>query len=163
VGIVVRCRINLSKMPKFKKRKNLFDHINAITSQQNPNYWDEISDEDKKSWSNYMVNRFLSMKPDWIEFVNEVQRYPLQPKELYKVYIDILPKKKQWLKYIKGDKKMKYPKWVYEIVAKHLQCSMREAGDAVEMYDISHGGQSELTDILMKYGKTEQETRKIGL
>jgi len=58
---------------------------------------------------------------------------------------------------------MKYPKWVYEIVAKHLQCSMREAGDAVEMYDISHGGQSELTDILMKYGKTEQETRKIGL
>jgi hypothetical protein len=145
------------------KRKNLFDHINAITSQQHPNYWDEISDEDKKSWSNYMVNRFLSMKPDWIEFVNEVQKYSLQPKELYKVYIDILPKKKQWLKYIKGDKKMKYPKWVYEIVAKHLQISMREAGDAVEMYELSHGGQAELTDILIKYGKTEQEIRKIGL
>ncbi len=145
------------------KRKNLFDHINAITSQQHPDYWDEISDEDKKSWSNYMVNRFLSMKPDWIEFVNEVQKYPLQPKELYKVYIDILPKKKQWLKYIKGDKKMKYPKWVYDIVAKHLQISMREAGDAVEMYELSHGGQAELTDILIKYGKTEQEIRKIGL
>ena len=145
------------------KRKNLFDHISAITSQQHPNYWDEISDEDKKSWSNYMVNRFLSMKPDWIEFVNEVQKYSLQPKELYKVYIDILPKKKQWLKYIKGDKKMKYPKWVYEIVAKHLQISMREAGDAVEMYELSHGGQAELTDILIKYGKTEQEIRKIGL
>jgi|TARA_B110001454_G_scaffold83717_1_gene80506 hypothetical protein len=145
------------------KRKNLFDHINAITSQQHPDYWDEISDEDKKSWSNYMVNRFLSMKPDWIEFVNEVQKYPLQPKELYKVYIDILPKKKQWLKYIKGDKKMKYPNWVYDIVAKHLQISMREAGDAVEMYELSHGGQAELTDILIKYGKTEQEIRKIGL
>jgi hypothetical protein len=145
------------------KRKNLFDHINAITSQQHPNYWDEISDDDKKSWSNYMVNRFLSMKPDWIEFVNEVQKYPLQPKELYKVYIDILPKKKQWLKYIKGDKKMKYPNWVYDIVAKHLQISMREAGDAVEMYELSHGGQAELTDILIKYGKTEQEIRKIGL
>ena len=145
------------------KKKSLFDHIQAVTSQQHPDYWDEISDDDKKSWSNYMVNRFLSMKPEWITFVNDVQKYPLKPKELYKVYADILPKKRQWLKYIKGDKKMKYPNWVYEIVAKHLQCSIRESNDAVEMYEISAGGQAELKDILMKYGKTEQECRKLGL
>ena len=145
------------------KRKSLFDHIKHITDVQSPNYWDDISDEDKKSWSNYMVNRFLSMKMDWIEFVNEVQKYPLKPKELYKVYTDILPKKKQWLKYIKGDKSMKYPKWVYEIVAKYLEISLREAAAAVEVYEMSHGGQAELIDILIKYGRTEQEIRKIGL
>ena len=143
--------------------KSLFDHIKQITDVQNPNYWSDISDEDKKSWSNYMVNRFLSMKMDWIDIVNEVQKYDLEPEIVYKLYTNIFPKGKQWLKYIKGDKKMKYPKWVYEIVSKHLQSSMREASDAVEMYDISHGGQSELIDILMKYGKTEQECRKIGL
>ena len=145
------------------KRKSLFDHIKHITDVQSPNYWDDISDEDKKSWSNYMVNRFLSMKRDWVELVNEVQKYQLKPKELYKVYTDILPKKRQWLKYIKGDKKMKYPEWVYEIVAKHLQISIREASDAVDMYELSHGGQSELTDILIKYGRTVEEIRKIGL
>ena len=145
------------------KKKSLFDHIKQITDVQNPNYWDDISDDDKKSWSNYMVNRFLSMKMDWVELVNEIQRYPLQPKELYKVYTDILPKKRQWLKYVKGDKKMKYPKWVYEIVAKHLQCSIREANEAVDMYEMSYGGQAELVDILIKYGKTEDECRKIGL
>ena len=145
------------------KKKSLFDHIKQITDVQNPNYWDEISDDDKKSWSNYMVNRFLSMKMDWVGFVNEVQRYPLEPKQLYKVYTDILPKKRQWLKYVKGDKKMKYPNWVYEIVSKHLQCSLREANDAVEMYELSAGGQAELVDILIKYGKTEDECRKIGL
>ena len=145
------------------KRKSLFDHVNQVTSVQNPNYWEDISDEDKKTWSNYMINRFLSMKSDWIELVNEVQRYPLQPKELYKVYTSILPKKKQWLRYIKGDKKMKYPKWVYEMVAKYLQVSMREASDAVDMYELSHGGQAELTDILVKYGRTVEEIRKIGL
>ena len=145
------------------KRKSLFDHIKHITDVQSPNYWDDISDEDKKSWSNYMVNRFLSMKMEWVEFVNEVQKYQLKPKELYKVYTDILPKKKQWLKYIKGDKSMKYPKWVYEIVAKHLEISLREAAGAVETYEISHGGQAELIDILIKYGRTEQEIRKIGL
>ena len=145
------------------KKKSLFDHIKQITDVQNPNYWNDISDDDKKSWSNYMVNRFLSMKMDWVEIVNEIQRYPLQPKELYKVYTDILPKKRQWLKYVKGDKKMKYPKWVYEIVSKHLQCSLREAKEAVETYEMSYGGQAELVDILVKYGKTEDECRKIGL
>ena len=145
------------------KKKSLFDHVNQVTSVQNPNYWDEISDEDKKSWSNYMINRFLSMKSDWIDLVNEVQKYPLERKNLYKVYTSVLPKKKQWLRYVKGDKKMKYPKWVYEIVVKHLQCSMREANDAVEMYDISHGGQAELGDILLRYGVEEKEVRKLGL
>ena len=145
------------------KKKSLFDHVNQVTSVQNPNYWDEISDEDKKSWSNYMINRFLSMKSEWTDLVNEIQKYPLEPKELYKVYTSILPKKKQWLRYIKGDKKMKYPIWVYEIVSKHLQCSMREANDAVEMYRISAGGQSELADIMFKYGVEDKEVRKLGL
>ena len=145
------------------KKKSLFDHVNQVTAVQNPNYWEDISDEDKKTWSNYMVNRFLSMKSDWIDLVNEVQKYPLEPKELYKVYTNILPKKKQWLRYIKGDKKMDYPKWVYEIVAKDMQVSMREAVSAVETYTMSTGGQSELADILLKYGTEDKEIRKLGL
>ena len=145
------------------KKKSLFDHISQITAVQNPNYWEDISDEDKKSWSNYMVNRFLSMKPDWIDLVNEIQKYPLEPKQLYKFYTSILPKRKEWLRYIKGDKKMKYPKWLYEIVVKELQCSMKEASDAVDMYEISAGGQSELADILLKYGIEDKEVRKLGL
>ena len=145
------------------RSKSLFDHIKEITSVQKQNYWDTLSDGDKKTWSNYMVHRFLSMKMDWIEIVNEIQKYQLEPKELYKFYTDILPKKRQWLKYIKGDKKMKYPNWVYEILAKDLQCSLKEAAEAVETYEMSYGGQAELTDMLMKYGKTEDECRKIGL
>ena len=145
------------------KKKSLFDHIGQITAVQNPNYWEDISEEDKKTWSNYMVNRFLSMKPDWIDLINEIQKYPLEPKLLYKFYTSILPKRKEWLRYIKGDKKMKYPKWLYEIVVKELQCSMREASDAVDMYEISAGGQSELADMLFKYGIEEKEVRKLGL
>ena len=68
------------------------DHINQITKVQNPKYWVQISEEDKKTWSNYMVNRFLSMKSEWIELVNELQKYNLEPKELYKLYTNVLPK-----------------------------------------------------------------------
>ena len=46
------------------------------------------------------------MKMDWIEIVNETQKYQLEPKELYKFYIDILTNKRQWLKYITGEKTM---------------------------------------------------------
>ena len=145
------------------KPKTLFDHIKQITDVQNPNYWSDISEEDKKSWSNYMANRFLSMKMDWIDIVNEVQKYNLEPKMVYKLYTNIFPKGRHWLKYIKGDKKMKYPKWVYEIVAKDMQVSMREAVSAVETYTMSTGGQSELADILLKYGTEDKEIRKLGL
>ena len=58
---------------------------------------------------------------------------------------------------------MKYPKWVYEIVAKDLQCSIRESSDAIDMYEISAGGQAELADILFKYGVEEKEVRKLGI
>ena len=39
----------------------------------------------------------------------------------------------------------------------------KEAKEAVETYEMSYGGQAELVDILIKYGKTEDECRKIGL
>ena len=101
------------------KKKSLFDHIKEITSVQNPNYWDEISEEDKKTWSNYMTHRFLSMKTDWIEVVNEFQKYNLKPKELYKLYINVLPKGRHWLKYIKGKDNMSYPSCLINVVVNH--------------------------------------------
>ena len=82
------------------KRKSLFHHIQQITAVQNPKYWESLSEEDKKTFSNYMIHRFLSMKMDWVDVVNELQKYNLNPKELYKLYIEILPRGKQWLKYV---------------------------------------------------------------
>ena len=41
------------------KTKSLFDHITHITQRQTKNYFEDINDADRKTWSNYMVNRFL--------------------------------------------------------------------------------------------------------
>ena len=136
-------------------------YLMAITA----NYqigWDDSSVFEHRQ---YPCLHHSMTKESWeqLDLVNEIQKYPLEPKELYKVYTSILPKKKQWLRYIKGDKKMDYPKWVYEIVAKDMQVSMREAVSAVETYTMSTGGQSELADILLKYGIENKEVRKLGL
>ena len=57
------------------KAKGLFDHINHVREKQDPDYFDKLSDADKKSWSNFMVCRFLSMQPELIDAVNQVQKY----------------------------------------------------------------------------------------
>jgi hypothetical protein len=57
------------------KVKGLFDHINHLREGRNPKYFDTLSEADQKSWSNYMVCRFLSMDPRCIDMVNEIQKY----------------------------------------------------------------------------------------
>ena len=145
------------------KKKSLFDHIKQITSVQSADYWNTLSEEDKKSWSNYMVHRFLSMKMDWVELVNELQRYNLKPKELYKIYTNILPKGKQWLKYIKGEKKMQYADWLVNVVANEMKVSKKEAYEAVDMYMLSEGGILELREICVKWGVEPKKLEKAGL
>jgi len=145
------------------KRKSLFDHINQITATQNPNYWDEISDEDKKSWSNYMVNRFLSMNSDWMELVNELQKYNLQPKELYKLYTNILPKGKRWLRYMKGKNDMDYPEWLINIVRNNDESSRKEAIQAIDMLMLTEGGMMELGELGRKWGIEERKIKAAGL
>ena len=144
------------------KKKSLFDHINQITAVQNPNYWEEISEEDKKSFSNYMVNRFLSMKPEWIELVNELQKYNLKPKELYKLY-NVLPKGKQWLKYTKGKTDMKYPEWLINIMRNSDESSRKEAIDAIDMLMLTEGGMMELGETARKWGIEERKIHAAGL
>ena len=145
------------------KKKSLFDHIKQITAVQSPNYWEEISDEDKKSWSNYMTHRFLSMKVEWVELVNELQKYNLKPKELYKLYTTILPRGNQWLKYTKGRNQMEHPNWLINIVANHEQFSKREAYDMIEMLYLTEGGMLELGEICQKWGVEPKKIEELGL
>jgi len=70
------------------KAKSLFDHLSGITDKKVS--WDSLSEVDRKSFSPYMVNRFLSMNMDFIELVNEFQKYTigeLSNREVYKLYL----------------------------------------------------------------------------
>jgi hypothetical protein len=111
-----------------------------------------------------MVNRFLSMNTSWLELTNEVQRYDLPPEILYKLYTDILPKKKVWLRYVKGRKKMvEYPRWALEIVSNHYQVNFRESKEYIEMFLLTEGGMYELAELFKKYGTEPKEIKKLGL
>lgn len=143
-----------------KKAATLFDHLSFITDKKVS--WDSLSEVDKKSFSPYMINRFLSMNKDYIELVNEFQKYTigtLESKEVYKLYSDVLPKQKQFNKYIKGKKADKYNSDLVELIAKHYLISERVAMEYLDMFFES--SLNTLKEIVKKYGITDKEASKL--
>ena len=83
------------------KIKNIFDWLTEITINKSP--VDSFSDEDWKQWNSYMIHRFISMNQNYVEIANILQKFPPQNhKQIYLAYKDFIPKKKVWLRYIKG-------------------------------------------------------------
>jgi hypothetical protein len=145
--------------------KKLFDHLNAITSEQDPKYFDKLSEEDLKSWSNFMINRFLSMKPEWVELIATLLplTQTLQPKEMYKLYISVIPKGKYFLKYIKGKSADKYEEFLIELIKKEFQCSEKEALEYIEVLYSTREGRENIKYICEKYGTDKKQITKLKL
>ena len=145
--------------------KSLFDHIKAVTQFQDPKYWDKLEDDDKKTWSNYMVHRFLSMNPDWIEVLSEIQPYTqvLEPKQLYLSLIGIIPKGRYYLKYTKGKKSEKYESWLVDLLINEFMCSTKEAEDYCEILYSTKEGKENIKYICEKYGIDKKQITKLKL
>ena len=142
------------------KARNIFEHISGITDKKTP--WDVLSDADKKSFTPYIINRWLSMNIDFIELVNELQRYTIggvSAEETYKLYYDILPKQKQFNKYIKGKKADKYNPALVELLSMHFLVSEKEAMEYIDIYQET--SLNTLKEIIKKYGKTDKEVDKL--
>ena len=143
-----------------KKAATLFDHLSFITDKKVS--WDSLSDVDKKSFSPYMINRFLSMNRDFIELVNEFQKYTigtLESREVYKLYSDVLPKQKQFNKYIKGKKSDKYNPELVELIANHYLISEQVAVEYLDM--LFETILNTVKEIVKKYGKSDKEISKL--
>ena len=124
---------------------NPFDHIKNLHTKQRS--WDDFNDEEKKSFNIYIINKALSMNPNYLDIVNMVQRYTnnlLDPKEVFNLYFNLLPNKFRFYKWIKGTKDKNKEK--YQILAQHFKCSSREAKDYIELL-----GKKETNKILKLY------------
>ena len=131
---------------------NLFDWLKQIT--YNKGDWDSFSDDDKKSWNNYMVHRFLSMNPNYIEVVNIVQKYQyLTDKQVYTIYKNLIPKRNVFLKYIKG-KKDKTSAEDIKYLADYFECSTREIKEYIDIVP-----KEELANILDNFKVTTSKKK----
>ena len=107
---------------------NIFDHIKNITTSKGPYLGDE-------GWNNWMINRYLSMDPEYCEVVNLVQKNTWQMKGeyLYNLYKDLIPQQYKFLKYIKASKKTDYKKDEIDVIKQYFEISEKQAKEYIEM------------------------------
>lgn len=155
--------------------KSLFDHLKQITDVQNPKYWDTLSESDIKTWSTYMIVRYLSMNPEWTDLVAMVQPYidhikeqgvrnlPEGDKYVYKILLAIIPKEKKFLKYMKAKGSDKYEKWLVDLFAKHYEISKLEVEGYLHILYSSTEGKRHIIDICERYGTDSKDIKKLKL
>jgi hypothetical protein len=134
--------------------KNVFDWLKEINSTKS--HPDTFTNQDWDIWNSYMVHRFLSMNPDYIELVNEVQSLPpSNKKQIYSIYREYIPKNNKWSKYVKSSSK-EFDKDLVLQLKKHFNVSAREIKDYLKILD-----KKEVQSILNKQGLEEKEIKKL--
>ena len=133
---------------------SLFDWIKQIISFKKN--WNDFSEEDKKTYNVFMINKFLSMNQGYLDIVNYVQKLNIQDKEKsYIVYCSKIPKsQKTYFPYIKTTKKPQDPELLGNI-SKYYECSNREASEYLELLS-----KDEVKDILDSMGINESQPKK---
>jgi hypothetical protein len=131
-----------------------FDVLNYVTFEKKS--WNDLTQEEIDSINPYLLNRYLSMNPDYLELVNYTQIIPHTEKEkYYKIYSNLIPKKKQWLKYIKSSNKNE-SKELLEYLSKYFECSIREVKDYLKILD-----KKQIQEILEQFGLEDKDIKKL--
>jgi hypothetical protein len=134
--------------------KNIFDWLKQINYIKSP--VESFSDKDWEIWNSYMIHRFLSMNPNFLEVVNFVQDYPPQEKQkIYSIYKEFIPKNNKWNKYIKSNTK-EPNKELVEVLTKYFSCSKKETKEYIYLLD-----KQDISRILTSIGLDKKEITKL--
>ena len=139
---------------KNQKTKNIFDWLQHITLYKTPAR--EFADKDWDNFNSYMVHRFISMSPYYVEVADYAQGLmPTNKKEIYNFYKEMIPKRKVWLNYIKKKNKP-YNKELVNLIKEYFEVGEAEASSYINILD-----KKEVTSILRKIGIEEKESKKL--
>ena len=131
----------------------IFDWLNEISYSKRP--WSLFNNEDRESFNPYMINRFISMKENYIDFVNTIQKYSINKESLYNYYCQLIPKRKTFFRYIKP-KKNTLNSNLITILAKHFELSEREIKDNYQLI-----GKGLSQNILQNIGIDDKQIKKL--
>jgi translation initiation factor 2 alpha subunit (eIF-2alpha) len=105
------------------------------------------------------------MKPEWVELIATLLplTQTLQPMEMYKLYISVIPKGKYFLKYIKGKGEEKYEEFLVELIKKEFSVSELQAIEYIEILYSTREGRENIKYICEKYGTDKKQITKLKL
>ena len=129
------------------------DFIKHFTVLKTP--WDNFTQEDKKSYLPYIINLWLSMAPELIEVINEVQQQQVPNRDHYNFYLKVLPKKSLRYQWIKAKKK-EYNKDVISRIASFYNVGTQEIYDSIGLLD-----EEKIINILQQQGLQDKMIKQL--
>jgi len=149
--------------PSKPKSLGLFDHVKQIQQVQNPDYFQNLSDEDKKSFNHFMILRALSMNPARLEDMALIYRFfsTIPSPQLYRLLITICPPDRRYYPWIKSKKESESNTKVCEYVRMKFESSPKEAKEYVDILNRTELGRKELFDICRGFGLPNKEVDKL--
>lgn len=144
------------------KVKSPFDHLNQIRTTKNPNYWDTLTDADKKNFNHWLILLGLSQDVNLIPLCALLWRdgyYDKIPsKQFYTLLCQLVPYNNNKFPWTKSNKKNSA---VLKHIANWYRISTREANDYLQIFMANEQGMKELADILEGLGLNDREAEKV--
>ncbi len=138
----------------------IFDYLENINKNKDVDFFKNSSETDKKIWSSYMINKFLSMNLNFIHIVNFIQKYDLPNNVLNLFYIKVIPKNNQRNEYIKSEKQNENKKTVIKNIQQFYNISEYEA-NRYFLILIKNKNKLELERILLNNGLLVKDIKKV--
>ncbi len=144
------------------KKRSLFDHVKHIRQVQDPGYYINLSEDDRKSFNHFMILRALAMDDKLVE--DMAQLYQIFDKipsaQFYQLLISLIPKNNFFCPWIKS-KVLKHNKDLLGYVSKRFKVSKYQANDYVNLLLRSENGQGELVMLCKSFGLEDKEVESL--
>ena len=134
-----------------------FDYLKLVHNKKVK--WEDLNEEEQKSWNTFIINRALSFNSNYIDIVNNVQPHTggqLTPAEIFKYYQNMLPNNFRFQKWIKGKKEIKYNPQLLALVSGYFECSCKQVEEYLKIMK-----KKDLKSLLISIGLQEGEIKKL--
>lgn len=140
----------------------LFDHVKHIRCEQTPNYYRDLSEENKKTFDHFMLLRALSMDNEVVQEMAFLYRYfnVIPSPQFYRLLISLIPKNNNWVPWIKT-KVIKHSSEMLTAMSNYYRISKRQANEYINVLLSSDEGKDRLVDICLSIGFNEKEVEKL--
>lgn len=141
---------------------SLFDHVKHIRGEQSPTYYDDLSEENRKTFNHFMLLRALAMDSEVVQEMAFLYRYfhLIPSPQFYKLLIALVPRSTRWVPWIKT-KVVKHSPEVLTAISNHYKVSKRQANEYINVLLASDDGKERLADLCRSVGLRDKETENL--
>jgi len=120
-------------------------------------HYTQFNADDWKNFNVFMIDRILSMNPNYLEIVDYMSGLKIDDKEkIYRIYCNIIPKSnKTFFPYMRSQSQ-KYDKELLKYISDYYVCGTNEAADYIEIMN-----DDDIKMLLGKHGLENKEINKL--